>query len=423
MNFAKFLCKPLFEKFENHITSFLFYHIATMACNTFEMKTSNLDEMLDILTTKMMLHHLNISCGFRPQHLWTWVDRSQITSQNYLYKSFDMILDSWTKFKCTGHGAIELGIIKNIPTSFPRNMFGLESRMISSNNVFLKMNIDEYLNLVSFITTNLYNISSLQYIKQLQVNEDNLHIISSKQFTLSNNTDIIQNNKIHTMFQDAENQITDIKSNMTILQRKVEEINKLAVNKSELDDFKDLYDKRLIKLVQEFTKEINDIKLNISKTAVNELKYDITDTIEEKVVEVCDYIDEVKEEINETIDNIHRKIQDELLNIDTELTNLKGKTRQPKKIIDDYYTLTHDNLLEEAVSYYNDNDIEINDIVEVIKMMLNSSKYILSDDFKKNKIDLKDIQFKFKQLATPESISRDDVLFEVFNIDNMVSLI
>jgi hypothetical protein len=398
-----------------------------MAGNIFENETANLEEMLDILTTRMMLYHLNISCNFCPQNLWTWVDRSQVSSTKYLFKSFDMILDSWTKFKCIGHGAIELGIIKNIPTSCPRNMFGLESRVLSPNDVFLKMNVDEYLNLVTYITTNLYNMSSLQYIKQLRVNEDNLHITSSKQFTLSNNTDIIQDNKIHTMFQDAENQIiTDVKSKMTILQRKVEEVRKLSVNKSELDDFKDLYDKRLIKLVQEFTREINDIKLNITKTnksTVNELKYDITDTIEEKVVEVCDYIDETKEEINETIDNIHRSIRDELMNIDAEITNLKGKTHKPKKIIDDYYILTHDNLLEEAVSYYNDNDIEINDIVEVIKMMLNSSNYILSDAFKENKIDLKNIQFKFKQVASPESISRDDVLFEVFNIDNAVSLI
>jgi hypothetical protein len=85
--------------------------------------------------------------------------------------------------------------------------------------------------------------------------------------------------------------------------------------------------------------------------------------------------------------------------------------------------ITHDNLLEEAVSYYKNNGIEITDIVEVIKMMLNSSNYILSNAFKENKIDLKDIQFKFKQLASPESISRDDVLFEVFNIDNTISLI
>lgn len=73
--------------------------------------------------------------------------------------------------------------------------------------------------------------------------------------------------------------------------------------------------------------------------------------------------------------------------------------------------------------YHNDNDVETIDIVEVIKMMLNSSKYILSDEFKKSKIYLKDIQFKFKELASPESITRHDILFEVFNIDNSVSLI
>lgn len=403
-----------------------FYHTATMAYNTLEMKTATLEEMLDILTIKMMLHHLKISGNFHPQHLWSWVDRNQVCSTEYLRKSFDNIIDSWTKFKCTGHGAIELGTIQNIPTSFPRDIFGLESTMLSTNDVFLKMNVDEFLNLVTYITTNLYNISSLQYIKRMQLNENNLHTISSKQSTLSNTTKIIQDSKIYPMFEDIENKMKEVKSDMTRLQHRVEVINKLSVNKSEIDDFKDLYDKRLIKLVQEFTKEINGLKSSITKTnksTVNEIKYEITNCIEEEVEKVCDYIDETAQDINETIDGIHRKIQDELLNIDTELTNLKGKTHQPKKIIDDYYTLTHDNLLEEAVAYYHENDMQINDIVEVIKMMLNSSKYILSDGFKKNKIDLKDIQFKFKQLASPEAISRDDVLFEVFNIDNTISFI
>ena len=111
------------------------------------------------------------------------------------------------------------------------------------------------------------------------------------------------------------------------------------------------------------------------------------------------------------------------MNINVELTTLKDKKQTQKKIIDNYCILAHNNLLEEAVSYYNKNDIDTLDVVEVIKLMLNSSKYILSDEFKKNKMDLKDIQFKFKELASPENITRDDVLLEVFNIDNNVSLI
>lgn len=116
---------------------------------------------------------------------------------------------------------------------------------------------------------------------------------------------------------------------------------------------------------------------------------------------------------NREIDEIKTNINDLFKTLQSTKSNSEGL----------FNILTHNNLLEEAVSYYNKNDIEILDIVEVIKLMLNSSKYILSDEFKNNKLDLKDIQFKFKELASPENITRDDVLLEVFNIDNSVSLI
>jgi len=105
--------------------------------------------------------------------------------------------------------------------------------------------------------------------------------------------------------------------------------------------------------------------------------------------------------------------------------NMLNKTINGKKQLTPY------NLLEEVVSYYTDTDYEghiktINkelDIVDVVKEMLISKDYMLSDDFKKNKLDLKDIQFKFKMLTSPETISKDEILAEVFNIDNTVSLI
>lgn len=319
--------------------------------NMFELKSDNLEEMLDVLTVQMMLHHLNISEGFRPKHLWNWIDRNQITSREYLYKSFDMIIDSWTKFKCTGHGAIELGIIKNIPTSFPRDIFGLESRMLTPNDVFLKMNVDEYLNIVSRITMTLYNISSLQYVKQLQMKQSNIPFALNKQYTLSNNTE--------------QNETNDMKLSLIKLQGRIEEINKQSLKQCKLDDFKDLYDKRLIKLVQEFTKEIKELKSNLTtvqikveetskqsvkECKIDELKYDITNSIDEEVEKVCDYVDKTVEEITECVNNIHRNIRDELMNINVELATLTRKNNAQKKIIDSYCILTHDNLLDEAIS-------------------------------------------------------------------------
>lgn len=392
--------------------------------NIFELKSNSLVEMLDVLTVQMMFHHLNISVDFRPKHLWSWVDRSQITSHDYLCKSFDMIIDSWTKFKCTGHGAIELGTIKNIPLLFPQNMLGLESTMLSSTDVFLKMNVDEYLSLVSNITMKLYNISSSQYLKHMEMKQSNIPFTSNKHYALPNNIE-----------QDG---INELKLKLTNIQGRIEDINKQSLKQCNLDDFKDLYDKRLIKLVQEFTKEIKELKLNLTtvqskveeiskqsvkKCKLDELKYDITNSIDEEVEKVCDYIDESVGDITECVNNIHRELRDELMNVNVELTALKGKSQTQKKIIDNYIKITLDNLLEAAVSFHNDNDIETTDIVEVIKLMLNSSKYILSDEFKNNKLDLKDIQFKFKELASPENITRDDVLLEVFNIDNSVSLL
>lgn len=142
-----------------------------MTCNTFVLETATPAEMLYILTTEMMLHHLYISCNFCPQPLWSWVDRSQVNSKEYLYNSYDMIMDSWEKFKCTGHGAIELGTLKNSPTSFPKKLLGLESRIVSEHELFLKMNIDEYLQLVSHYTMIVYGMSSLSYFNKVKVEQ------------------------------------------------------------------------------------------------------------------------------------------------------------------------------------------------------------------------------------------------------------
>lgn len=94
-----------------------------------------------------------------------------------------------------------------------------------------------------------------------------------------------------------------------------------------------------------------------------------------------------------------------------------------KKTTNNKIELKSYNILEKAIEYYNRFDTEELDIVETICKMLASKEYVLSDDFKKNKLDLKDIQFKFKMLTSPETITKNEILAEVFNIDNSVSFI
>lgn len=108
-----------------------------------------INNLLNILTIDMMFHHLQISRGFQPQYLWKWVDHSKVYSREYLETVRDKIADSWIKFKCTGHGAIELGEI-TIPSLLNNYNFGLESRR-SGNIVFLKMNYDEYSALIQYL--------------------------------------------------------------------------------------------------------------------------------------------------------------------------------------------------------------------------------------------------------------------------------
>lgn len=118
----------------------------------FSLQTDDPAELLRVLTVDMMFHHLQVSNEFTQSHLWSWVDRSQIYSIDYLEKSYENILNTWTLFKSTGHGAIELGRIVNIPEYLFYINLGLESRRLSKNEVFLKMNVDEYLALVAIVT-------------------------------------------------------------------------------------------------------------------------------------------------------------------------------------------------------------------------------------------------------------------------------
>jgi hypothetical protein len=118
----------------------------------FSLQTEDPAELLRVLTVDMMLHHLQISNKLSPSHLWSWIDRSQIYSIDYLDKSYENILNTWTRYKSTGYGAIELGCLVNVPEYLYNTNLGLESRRLSQNEVLLKMNVNEYLALVAIVT-------------------------------------------------------------------------------------------------------------------------------------------------------------------------------------------------------------------------------------------------------------------------------
>ena len=211
-------------------------------------------------------------------------------------------------------------------------------------------------------------------IKYLMDNNNYTYTFELKSF------DLQQSDHICILSQEYKNQ--EVKDAWVYgLKRNLTDLEKYKVFKT-IEDF-DIYIK-------------NDFNIYKNINVNKETEINTYDTVKQCVDEVNDY---VKNVLNKTIN---------------------GKKQ-----------LTPYNLLEEVVSYYIDTDMESHvkcmnkepDIVEVVKEMLLSKEYILSDDFKNNKLDLKDIQFKFKMLTSPETISKDEILAEVFNIDNSVSLI
>lgn len=237
--------------------------------------------------------------------------------------------------------------------------------------------------------------------------------------------------------------------------------------------------KTTMKTVKQFTEEFNNIgddylslnsikqcednqcdRLQTLETALKELKLDINvqvPTVHNKVdkleKELARFIELSKGTVDKhktRMSNFHKRLCDHVAvsnNNFRELKQYMEKADQFKNKImskmetlyslyeeddsvskqsdDDHIcSLTPDNLLQEAVMFVKSSENHIAcDIIDIIKSMLSSSRYILSDDFTKTKLDLKNIQFKFKMLTVPENISRDEVLAEVFNIDHSISLI
>lgn len=141
------------------------------------------------------------------------------------------------------------------------------------------------------------------------------------------------------------------------------------------------------------------------------------DEINENIEFDKNFTEEKFDEIEVIIANLKDELNTELMNMNLELSSFKSKPTLINNVI------TPENLIDQTVFYHKEAKMTSCDVIETIKDMLSSSRYTLSDDFNKNKLDFKSIQFKFKALVSPKTISRDDILTEVFNIDNTISLI
>lgn len=79
-------------------------------------------------------------------------------------------------------------------------------------------------------------------------------------------------------------------------------------------------------------------------------------------------------------------------------------------------TITHENLLSLATEYHKKAKNKQSDIVDTIISMIGSSQYVFSERFKTKKMNLSEMQLKFRMLTQPETISRDEVIAELFNV-------
>ena len=124
--------------------------------NCLPVNSSLAAKTLHYLEKEVLVNMLYISNRFLPKNLWTWVDQAKARSKDELYMQQvkQQLFDSWKAFQVTGHGAIELGVF--VYPNFLRNAsFGRESRRINATAMFLKMNVDEYKQLVRYTRDSL----------------------------------------------------------------------------------------------------------------------------------------------------------------------------------------------------------------------------------------------------------------------------
>lgn len=144
-----------------------------------------------------------------------------------------------------------------------------------------------------------------------------------------------------------------------------------------------------------------------------------------KFKEVRECIEELQEDNGITqmrMDDINEDIENFKNTIKSVQNDIKSNLGTNKTMINIYHIasfLTPENILNECVSFHQSNStLCSSDMVNTIKLMLNSKKYILSKDFKNNKVNLHDVSFEYKMLTKPDDITREELLDIIFNIKN-----
>ena len=87
------------------------------------------------------------------------------------------------------------------------------------------------------------------------------------------------------------------------------------------------------------------------------------------------------------------------------------------------YVLTPDNMNGEIQKFFQCNNFPKSEVLEIIEAMINTGDYYLSNEFKTHKLDLQNLQSQFDLYISSNHVSKNEILAEVFNIDNTVSLI
>lgn len=117
------------------------------------------------------------------------------------------------------------------------------------------------------------------------------------------------------------------------------------------------------------------------------------------------------EDIHTTISNMQDDLQKCVHPCTLDNPSYLTKTNNKNIVV-----LNPDNILDNCVQFYKTHILLYkNDIVEIIKQMLNTKEYLLGEGFKLKKLDMKEVAFNYKMLTEPHEISRDEILDIVFN--------
>lgn len=72
-------------------------------------------------------------------------------------------------------------------------------------------------------------------------------------------------------------------------------------------------------------------------------------------------------------------------------------------------TLSHSNIVQEATTFYKNNNITNEDLMKTIQEMLRSQQYVLCESFHKTKINFDEANVSFLSVVAPHTLSQEDL--------------